>query len=221
MGVSLNTSRVSAFFNSSQRYLYRKGEVILRAGDIPSGIYYIEKGFVKMYSVMLDGSENLYLIHQPGEVFPGPWLFGYETGNLTFEAITPVIIRRKSKSETLAFLNSEAEAAREALDMAIYIIDVLFNRIENLELTNSFSRVTKRLLILSKRFGTRNGFKVALSMPLTHTNIANSINMSRETTSREMEKLKRKNIITEKNHFITIENIEKLENELTDYFESK
>lgn len=192
------SSKIGAFFKTSQEYLYRKGDVILRAGDIPSGAYFIEKGFVKMYSVMLDGSENLYLIHKPGEVFPGPWIFGYEAGNVTYEAITPVIIRRKPRDEALAYLNSNPGAAREALDMAIFIIDVLFNRIENLELTNSFSRVAKRLLILSQRFGMKNGAKITLSVPLTHTNIANSINMSRETVSRELEQLKRKKLLRKK-----------------------
>jgi CRP-like cAMP-binding protein len=221
MGFFKNTNKVTAFFETSQEYLYRKGEVILRAGDIPSGVYYIEKGFVKAYSIMLDGSENLWLIHKPGEVFPGPWIFGYEIGNLEFEAITPVTIRRKSKDEVLAFLYSEPDAIREALSMAIFIIDVLFNRIENLELTNSFSRVTKRLLILSQRFGIKNGLRVTLSVPLTHTNFANSINLSRETVSRDLEQLKRKQIISEKNHIITIENIEKLENELVNYYQNK
>lgn len=216
-----NTKTISNFFKTSPEYSYRKGETILRAGDIPSGVYFIEKGFVKAYSVMLDGSENLWLIHKPGELFPGPWIFGFETGNLTFEAVTPVVIRRRSKDEALAFLDSNPNATREALNMAISIIDVLFSRIENLELMNSFSRVAKRLLILSQRFGVRTGLKVTLSVPLTHTNIANSINMSRETVSRELEKLKQKMIITEKNHIITIEDIEKLENELTDYFENK
>jgi CRP/FNR family transcriptional regulator len=221
MGVPNNSGKIATFFETSREYSYRKGEVILRAGDIPSGVYYIEKGFVKAYSVMLDGSENLWLIHKPGELFPGPWIFGFETGNLTFEAVTPVVIRRKSKDEALALLDTNPDATREALNMAISIIDVLFSRIENLELMNSFSRVAKRLLILSQRFGVRTGLKIALSVPLTHTNIANSINMSRETVSRELEKLKRKKIITEKNHIITIEDIEKLESELTDYFENK
>jgi len=221
MSMVKDANKISAFFGTSREYPYRKGDVILRAGDIPSGVYFIEKGYVKMYSVMLDGSENLYLIHKPGELFPGPWVFGYETGNLTFEAITPVTIRRKSKEESLAFLRSNPDATREALDMAIFIIDVLFRRIENLELTNSFSRVTKRLLILSKRFGAGDGPRITLTVPLTHTNIANSINMSRETVSRELELLKRKKIITEKNHIITIEDVEKLENELIDYYEKK
>ncbi len=221
MGFFKDTHKITTFFNTSQEYSFRKGEVILRAGDIPSGVYYIEKGFVKVYSVMLDGSENLYLIHKPGEVFPGPWIFGYETGNVTFEAVTEVLIRRKPKDEVLAYLDSDPDATREALEKAIFIIDVLFNRIENLELTSSFTRVVKRLLILSHRFGMRSGLKVTLSVPLTHTNIANSINMSRETVSRELEQLKRKNIITEKNHIITIENISDLENELVAYYEKK
>jgi CRP/FNR family transcriptional regulator len=221
MGVPNNSGKIASFFETSREYSYRKGETILRAGDIPSGVYYIEKGFVKAYSVMLDGSENLWLIHKPGEVFPGPWIFGYEVGNVTFEAVTPVVIRRKPKDEALALLDSNPDATREALNMAISIIDVLFSRIENLELMNSFSRVIKRLLILSQRFGIKNGLRVTLSVPLTHTHFANSINMSRETASRELEQLKQKNIITEKNHIITIEDIEKLENELTDYFENR
>jgi len=215
------TKKLVNFFETSQKYLYQKGEIILRDGDMPSGIYYIEKGFVKVYSLQLDGSENLHVILVPGEVFPRNWILGNYYEHVSFEAITPVVLRRKTRQSFIALLDSDKDAIREVFKMSIDFMDVLINRIENLEFTTSYPRVINRLLLFSKRFGQRNGNEVKFAAPLTHTNIANSINMSRETASRELEKLKTKNLIEEKNHIITIKDITKLEKELTSYLEQR
>lgn len=197
--------------------MYRKGEIILRDGDVPSGVYYIEEGFVKVYSLSLDGSENLHVILKCGEIFPRNWIFDRDVEHVSFEAITPVVLRRKTKESFLDLLNSDAEALREVFMLCLDIMDILLNRIENLELTTSYPRVVNRLLQLSRRYGDRKGLEVRFAAPITHANIANSINMSRETASRELERLKAKNIISEENHIIYIKNISKLETELQTY----
>lgn len=141
--------------------------------------------------------------------------------NTSFEAITTVVLRRKPEVAFLDLINTDADALRDVFKLSMDFINVLINRIENLELNNSYPRIINRLLMLSKRFGEWKGNQVTIVAPITHGILANSINMSRETASRELEKLKRKGIITEKSHFIIIKDIKKLEKELIDYFEKK
>jgi CRP-like cAMP-binding protein len=215
------THKLTYFFNTGQYFDYRKGEIILRDGDIPSGVYYIVEGFVKVYSLNLDGSENLHVILKPGEVFPRNWIFDKAIEHVSFEALTQVKLRRKPKEAFVAILDTDTEMLREAFKISLDFIDVLLNRIENLEFTSSYPRVINRLLLLAKRLGERNGNEVRFTAPITHTNIANSINMSRETASRELEKLKKKHIIVERNHLIIIKDITRLEQELVAYFQKK
>ncbi len=221
MGFFKHTGKIAEFFKTSQQYVYKKGDIILREGDIPSGVYYVERGFVKAYSTKLDGSENLRMIYKPGEVFPGAWIFGHSIDDVSYQAIEPVSLRRKPKEAILQLLDTDSEALREAFELSINFNIILLNRIENLELTFSYSRVINRLLLLAWRFGEKKGNQIIIVAPITHTDIANSINMSRETASRELEKLKQKNIISEVKHVFIIKDIKKLEEELALSYEQK
>ena len=61
----------SEFFKkNSKTFRYRKGEFIIRPDFPPSGIFYIEKGFVRVYFLTGDGEEKLYIIYKEDEIFP-------------------------------------------------------------------------------------------------------------------------------------------------------
>ncbi len=216
-----HTGELYTFFNTSKKYIYKKGEVILRAEDVPSGVYYIESGFVKAYSLNIDGTENIHVLLKPGEIFPRNWTFDKNPENVSFEAITTVTTRRQPKHDFLELLKTNINALHEVFEMTIDFMDILVNRINNLEFTSSYARVINRLLMLAERFGEKDGNRVTILAPITHSIIANTINISRETASRELDKLKKKGSITEVNHIIVIKDLQKLTDELTTFFEHK
>lgn len=222
MGFLEPNSKLALFFKTSQKYLYGKGEIILRPEDIPSGIYYVEKGFIKTYSITSDGSENIYLFFQPGDIFPGHWQYNSdEEYKLYYETITPVVLYRKPKVEYDALIASDLQVAGEIHGAMLNIVNILAQRIENLEHTNAYARVMLHLLGLAKMFGSQQGGETTLTIPLTHYDFGHSINISRETASRELEILKKKNLISERNHLITIVDLQKLRQEFEKFYENK
>lgn len=222
MGWIKSSGKISRFFKTGSQIHYKKGEVILRPEDTPSGMYYIEKGFIKAYSLTSNGAENIYILFQPGDMFPHRWEFiqGFEKV-LSYESISPVTVYRKPLKEYSALLNSDIEVLKEIHEAFEKILSVFLARIENLEHTNSNARVVLRLLGLAKTFGIQKGNEVTITVPLTHYNLAHTINMSRETASRELEKLKRKKLISESKQIITILNLKALEEEFTGIYEDK
>jgi CRP-like cAMP-binding protein len=70
------------------------------------------------------------------------------------------------------------------------------------------------LLSLTKRHGKKYGKNIIIELPIGHKEIANSIAMTRETASRDLEKLTQKRIISQKCHFIVINDLKKLKREL-------
>ena len=50
-----------------------KGEVVVRGDDKDPWIYYLEKGFIKVYSISDTGDEYLHIIYRQGEIFPLIW----------------------------------------------------------------------------------------------------------------------------------------------------
>jgi CRP/FNR family transcriptional regulator len=212
---------LSEYFSQSKQYPYKKGEIILRPDDTPSGVYYLEKGYIKSYSITENGDENLLVILKSGELFPLRWIFGYTRRKIFYEAIAPVTLRRMPKDDFVRFIDANPLATHELLQNIMAKYNVYVERIENLELTNAYPRVIKRLLSLAERFGKKTDTAIILEAPIKHNDIASSINMSRETASRELETLKKKGIIDDKNHIITIKNKELLENELIEYMKKK
>jgi CRP-like cAMP-binding protein len=85
-----------------------------------------------------------------------------------------------------------------------------------LEYKSAHERVAYRLVFLASRFGKRRGSSVVIDAPLTHEFISESINLSRETVSRQIEKLENENLISRKDGQIIIMDIDKLSKEFSE-----
>ncbi|OGE11104.1 hypothetical protein A2470_01740 [Candidatus Curtissbacteria bacterium RIFOXYC2_FULL_41_11] len=70
------------------------------------------------------------------------------------------------------------------------------------------------LLVLGRRFGRKetNG-DLVIRLPLTHRILASLANLSRETTSLALEKLQKEKVLTFNKHSITINKLQKIEEE--------
>ena len=96
----------------------------------------------------------------------------------------------------------------------IIILAAYVDRVDNLEYTKAYSRLIQRLLLMSERFGKEYNGSVILEIPVTHKDIANTISLTRETTSRELLKLEKKKLISQKGHILVVNDIKKLRKEL-------
>lgn len=210
---------ITSFFSQSDKRLYKKGEVIIRPDDFPTGVYFIEQGYIRIYSITEQGDERLHLICKPGEIFPLIWaLHGNYKGRF-YESMGQTILRKIPREEFLRNIKDNSSAQVEINALLISILGVFSDRIDNLEISKSYPRVIARLLFLAKRFGKKDGDTIIIEPPITHKDIASSIAMTRETASREMEHLEKKGIIGYHKHFIVVYSIERLKRELDASFE--
>lgn len=193
---------------------YKKGEIILRAAEVPQGVYFIQRGHVKVYSLTERGDENLHIIYKEGEFFPLIWMFKDILRNVFYEAVDNVRVWRVSRDELIARTQEDVAVANSLLRQTVEQFYVYADRIDNLEYTSAYERVVYRILFLASRFGSRSEGKVRFEIPLTHQQIASSINLARETVSREIEKLESQNLISFKNQRLILNDIAKLEAEI-------
>lgn len=207
------------FTEKSKPLRYKKGEIIIRPDSPPSGVNYIEKGYVRVYFLTTDGEEKLHIIYKPDEVFPLIWAVQGEHKHLFYEAMNEVTLRRVTKEDFLQFIKNNPSTLFELSGRLINVLNVFINRVHNLEITKAYPRVIARLLFLSQRFGEKEGNKVKITAPIKHKDIASSIGLTRETTSREMEKLEKNGLVTTEKQLIIINNVKKLELELEKYGE--
>ena len=203
---------LETFFRAHTRVDYKKGETIVRPQDDPSGIYFLDSGFVKAYNITKYGEENLLLIRGAGSIFPLIWAFTGEHGQVSYEAMDKTVLWRASRNDYLDFLRRNKEILPIVLDMAIEAYMLSSERVMTLSYRTARERIISFLLNHSKRFGILNddGDATTIYAPLRQSDIASSVNATRETTSRELNTMKKKGLIGIDGHKIVLLQEEKL-----------
>lgn len=207
---------IIAHFSDGILINFKNGETLINEFNEPKGVYLIKVGFVKAYSVSRMGHTNLLFIHQAGELIPLPWaLDGAHNTGLSYEAISDVTILRTSKDKLRKAMGYDTWLSQEILKQAVEVIAVYTQRIQTLEFRTARGRIIAELLNLAERFGEKHDKKVLINAPVTHQDIADSINMNRETASRALEKLFAEGLVGQENHLLSILDFSKLHDALS------
>ncbi len=196
---------ITAHFSDGVVMNFSKGETIVSGIGQPEGVYLINNGFIKAYSVSHKGDGNLLLVHEAGEFIPLPWaLDGAHTSGLFYEAMTNVTVIRSSKDELRTAMGKNAWLSQEILKQAVNIITVYTQRIQVLEYRTVRGRIIGQLLYLAERFGKNTHAGIIIDVPITHQDIADSINMNRETASRALELLFKEGLVGQQDHLFVV-----------------
>jgi CRP/FNR family transcriptional regulator, cyclic AMP receptor protein len=205
-----NVTNLDPLFAGGWLVQAEKNEVILSKNDTDPPIYQIEDGFVKVYSISPRGEEYVHLVYKTGEVFSLTWLLKGKMQDVFYEALTDVRLRCVAKEDLLKLIQTDAQAAYTLLEQLAEQFRVHINRLDNLQFRHAHERVAYRLQSLAERFGVARGQKVTINAPFTHQLIADSINLTRESVSREIEKLEASGIVNYSEHKIVINSIKRL-----------
>lgn len=206
---------VDAYFNDGRILKYSKGDTIINGINEPNGVYIIKKGFVKAHTITKEGQENLLLVHDTGEFIPLIWaLDGSHTEGLYYEAMSDVTVLKTSKEKLRSAMSDNKWLSQEILKQSVHIITTYSQRIQALEFRTARERIVAELLNLAEMFGKKHGKKVLIDAPITHQDLANSINMNRETASRALGLLFEEELLGQDEHLFTILDLPKLQEEL-------
>jgi CRP-like cAMP-binding protein len=204
------TQKLNNFFSKFKKYRYKKGEVILHGGDVPQGVYFIDKGYVRDYSVSKDGEGLTLFIFKSEDFFPMQWVFNDRTVPHYFESMTAVELWRCPRENFITFIKTNPEIFLELVSRIMLRLGGLLQRMEYLAFGNAHQKVASILMICAERFGKKSGKSTIIQVPLTHKDLAMVVGMTRETVSIEMGKLEREKIISYKKHLISIKDMHKL-----------
>jgi len=202
-----DSESITAHFGEGTLKHFLKDEIIVQGNEKPEAVYLIESGYVKAYSISQQGQQNLLLIHGKDEIMPLPWaLDGPQKVGIFYEAMSKVTMLRSSKNYLRAAMGNNSWLAEQILRQLINTFTVYAQRIQNLGYRLPRERVIACLLDLGTRFGERDGLDLIIKAPVTHQDIADSTNMTRETASRALELLFKDKLISQINHYFVIKN---------------
>lgn len=200
----VETSELVALFKTGTRLTYGKGEFIIRPGESPPGVFYIEDGLVKSYDITKYGEENLLIIRKTGEVLGLTWAVTGEDRHIIYAALAPSTVWLIPRETFTVFLRAHPIAALPVVDMITNMYRLHSERIMTLEYRSVRERLVSFLLTTARRFGKKSGNEIRLEVPLKQQDIASSINATRETASRALAELERKGLLTSEQSYITI-----------------
>lgn len=183
------------FFKTGRRLTYKKGEIIQRASETPRGVYFLEEGYVKEYSLAKDGTEHFHLVYGPGQLFSIIWAFLGINQTVYREAFTDVVVYRVEADALKAAQEKHMPLSLEVQHMLMHQIFSLKTRVENLAFNNAYDKVAYRLLYLAGTLGVRQEDGWFVPLAFRHHQIADSVSITRETASRMIERMKRNGLI--------------------------
>lgn len=203
---------VSEYFANKKTQKYSKGEIIIRGDDVPSGVYFVESGYVRMSSILSNGCELSVNIFKPGTFFPTIWAIGGVDNTYFFEALTPTVVKKVSKTEFDQFINENPKVMKDLTKRVLIGLDGIVTNFNYIINGNAESKIASVLSTMARRFAEKDNNKnLIIDVPLSHQEIASFAGITRETTSIAMGKLMKDKVVFKSGKHLGIKSLRSLE----------
>lgn len=170
---------------------FEKGQLILLKDEIPAGVYIIESGFVKTYSIGPNGEERIIAIDAKGEDIP----IGFTAGLVSkaqyfYEAYSRCVLRIIPTADYSKHLTeNHTSLLRRHVRITKILLSTL-SRVEALERPKASDKVAHMLVNMAERMGpATKADKKKLKLSVTQQEIADSLGLTRETAGLVLKKL--------------------------------
>lgn len=196
---------------SSQKYCnyYQKGQNIFTEGNMPSGLYCINSGKVKIYQRGYEGKEQIIRLAKNGDILGYRALISGEGYSATATAIEDSKICLIPKEVFYELLQSNAEITKSMMKLLANELKDAESKITNLAQKPVIERLAEALLMLKEYYGNQEDDN-SLNINITREEIANIIGTATETAIRLLSELKKEGILDLSGKKITIINNDSL-----------
>jgi len=207
------SDKITAHFAKYPEREYKKGQILVLAGEKVPYVYHLVSGTVKQYAISYRGDEVIVNMFKPPAFFPMSHAMHGNPSQFVLEAETDITVHLASVDETVAFLKDNPDVLYDLLSRVYRGLDGLLGRVAHLMTSNAKGRVIYELLIEAKRFGAqhKNG---TYTVRLSEKDLGARAGLSRETINRELQKLKTDELIELSRNVVRIPDLEKLETAL-------
>lgn len=188
---------IESLVKQGKHFTRERGQVINTSAGI-NGLNLLVDGYVKRYSIKNDGTISIQGIYGPNYFFPGAplfeLLFDYDIEHgeqYYYECMTASVFYSISFDEFQRALNSDNGPVlyRELLAETGKVLEYYINNSKNNSLNSAYERVAQQIVFLQQQFAANADDKNIIPVPLRHQDLADMLNMSRETISKQLSLL--------------------------------
>lgn len=191
----LSEAELTPFVEIAQARFYKHKMYVFMQDDSLDRVFFIHSGKIKIYKTDLSGKEQILHVLEPGAMFPHAGFFrkgNYPAYAEVMEDAHLFVIPIDKFEEIL--LTYPELCVKLFKVMGEKIVD-LQNRLEEQILHNTYEQIVLLLIRLCKSNGEYMNGEYRLTTQFTNRELANMIGTSRETVSRTINQLKKKEFI--------------------------
>lgn len=204
--------KINTFFSQFNPRYCKKGEILIRAGEQPGGVFYLKNGIVKQYAISQKGEELTVNLFKPGVFFPMSWAINNTPNDFFYEAAENLEVYVGIRSRVIPFIKDNPDVLYDLMSRVYIGTDGLLARMTYLMSSSAYFRLVGELIIYAKRFGKYSGEELMLN--ISEKDLAALSGMTRETISREIKLLRSKDIIDFHQNMMVVKSLKLLENEI-------
>lgn len=204
----LTNKELQVISDSKLQIKFKKGEILRKQGSFVSSVLFLKEGYVKVYKEFDPPGQNAVIhFHKPGNLIGLMDILGDNSVKHTVVALTDCEVCCINVSLFEKLLEENGKYAAEV----VRLINYVSNKLIEYQLENNHKqlhgRVARAFLVLAEQVFESNTFGVYLS----RNDIAEFTNMSSMSVVRILKEFKEDNLIDDKNGYIKLLNVEKLE----------
>lgn len=186
--------KIETFFSAYRSRHYAKGQILILNGDTSDVIYQVIGGRVKCYDVSYRGDEIILNMFKPPAFFPMSLALTEGASHYIYAADTDIVIRQAPAKDVLRFLEQNPDVLLDLLKRVYIGVEGILGRLGFLMSGSAQSRLTYELVLEARRFGEKDSDQRSRLL-LSEKDLGARTGLSRETVSRELQKLKARGLI--------------------------
>jgi len=201
----LPATALQTFENIKYAAAYPQGAVLFVEGQMPRGIFVLCKGTAKLSINSPSGRTMIVELARPGEVLGLSATISGKPYEVTAETLDPCQVSFVKRDDFLRFLKDDVQACFKVAEQLSERYHDACNEVRSLGLSHSAHEKLANLLL---EWGSKNGEaarpETRLRLRVTHEEIASMIGISRETVTRLLGEMKKRQIVESRGSTLVI-----------------
>jgi CRP/FNR family transcriptional regulator len=191
----LSSDLLNSFSASSHLATYPGGAILFIEGQMPRGAFVLCSGKVKLSTTSREGKVLILKTVESGEVIGLSAMIAGEAYEITAETLEPSLVNFVDGDGLLRLMERSGELGLRSAQAVSREFQYAYREIHELVLARSSSGKLARLLLSWVTGVQKENREFRLQNPVTHEEMAQRIGASRETVTRLLSDLKKRDLI--------------------------
>lgn len=175
-----------AFLEQAERREYRRGSHVFRASDAGSGVFFLERGVVKIYHLSAQGDVTIFWFCIRGDLFGAGGISGSMEQSVHAQAVEQSVVYMVPRTAFEGLVKDYPQLGLNVIRLMGARLRLACDAITDKMTRTTDARLARILLRLAKHWGEPSGSELRFRVHITHQELANMMGACRQTVTRTL-----------------------------------